>query len=218
MTSYLRLFPLNTVLFPGATLSLRIFEDRYKEMLRECLSADRRFGVCLIKKGEEVGGEAEPYRVGTVARIEAIGAPTRGGLPIEVIGERRFRIVRLDRTKAFLGAQVNPFDDVESNLPPSDFVRYAVKAGKDFVSLLLASRGVWKAGLGVPDDPVALSYFLGLAATDAALRDKQKLLETESLLQRLQAGVALLEQESKQLRAAIMRSGPGLQESRFSTN
>ena len=100
MARYLPLFPLNTVLFPGANLQLRIFEPRYKTMLKECLDADRRFGVVLIKSGVEAGGPAEPHPVGTVARIESIGAPTRSGLPLDLVGERRFRVLSLDRSKA----------------------------------------------------------------------------------------------------------------------
>ena len=47
----LPLFPLNTVLFPGAALPLQIFEERYKQMLQDCLAADSRFGAVLIKEG-----------------------------------------------------------------------------------------------------------------------------------------------------------------------
>ena len=72
MSETLPIFPLNTVLFPGAPLPLRIFEPRYREMLQACLEADRRFGVALIKSGQEVGESAEPYEIGTVARIEKV--------------------------------------------------------------------------------------------------------------------------------------------------
>ncbi|MCH8222137.1 MAG: LON peptidase substrate-binding domain-containing protein [Chloroflexi bacterium] len=72
MSETLPIFPLNTVLFPGAPLPLRIFEPRYREMLKRCLDGDRRFGVALIKSGPEVGGPAEPHDVGTVARIERV--------------------------------------------------------------------------------------------------------------------------------------------------
>jgi hypothetical protein len=47
------LFPLRTVLFPGGFLPLRIFEQRYLKMVRDCASADTGFGVCLIREGEE---------------------------------------------------------------------------------------------------------------------------------------------------------------------
>lgn len=218
MARYLPLFPLNTVLFPGATLALRIFEPRYKAMLRQCLDSDRRFGVVLIKSGDEVGGPAQPHAVGTIARIESLDAPTRGGLPLEVTGERRFKIVSLDRSKPYLAGQVEPYDDVESNIPPSDLVRYARDAASSFVSLILAARGAYSASLGVPGDPVALSYFMGIVAADAPVRSKQKVLEADGVALRLQAGIALLEEEAARLRAAVMRAGPGAQESRFSTN
>ena len=57
----LPLFPLNSVLFPGESIPLQIFEDRYKQMLKDCLNADSRFGIVLIKSGREVGSPAEPH-------------------------------------------------------------------------------------------------------------------------------------------------------------
>ena len=56
----LRLFPLSLVLFPGMTLPLRIFEERYKLMIGECIDNQLPFGVVLIKEGQEVGGTAVP--------------------------------------------------------------------------------------------------------------------------------------------------------------
>ena len=63
----LRLFPLNTVLFPGMRMPLHIFEERYRIMIRECIEEDAPFGVLLIKAGAEVGSGAVPHDVGTVA-------------------------------------------------------------------------------------------------------------------------------------------------------
>ena len=97
-------------------------------------------------------------------------------------------------------------------------MRYGRKAARRFVGLLLAARGAYSAGLSVPSDPVALSYFMGIVAADAPLRARQKVLEADGLALRLQAGIALLEEEGERTRPAIMRAGPGEQESRFSTN
>ncbi len=218
MSYRLPIFPLHTVLFPGATLELRIFESRYKAMLKECMEGDRRFGVALIKRGEEVGGHAEPHRVGTVARIEKISPPARSGLPIEFVGERRFRIISLDRSLPYLTAQVEPFDDVESLPPPSDLIRHARHEARRFISVLLAARGVWSGSLKLPSEPMALSYFIGMMAAEAPQRSRQKVLEADSLTARLQAGIALIDEEAHRLAPAIMRSGPGQQESRFSAN
>ena len=49
------LFPLNTVLFPGGPLPLRIFEARYIDLVRRCLREGTGFGVVLITEGEEAG-------------------------------------------------------------------------------------------------------------------------------------------------------------------
>ena len=62
------LFPLNTVLFPGGPLPLRIFESRYIDMISERMKADAPFGVLLIRSGQE-SGPAKTYGVGTLARI-----------------------------------------------------------------------------------------------------------------------------------------------------
>ena len=63
------LFPLNTVLFPGGMLPLKVFEQRYIEMTKTCLRDSRPFGVCLIREGHEVGTAAVPEPVGCLAAI-----------------------------------------------------------------------------------------------------------------------------------------------------
>ena len=68
-TQELPIFPLNTVLFPGETIPLQIFEDRYKLMITECIEKNTRFGVALIREGKEVGGPAIPYQIGTIVSL-----------------------------------------------------------------------------------------------------------------------------------------------------
>ena len=87
------LFPLNTVLFPGGRLPLRIFEQRYMDMAKACLRNGSAFGVCLIREGREVGSPAIPADIGTLARIGAWDMPQLGMLHITAHGEQRFRIV-----------------------------------------------------------------------------------------------------------------------------
>jgi hypothetical protein len=86
------LFPLNTVLFPGGPLPLRIFEPRYIDMVRRCLREQRGFGVVLIRSGNEVG-PAEFESVGTLARIVDFHALADGLLGLVNVGERRFRVI-----------------------------------------------------------------------------------------------------------------------------
>ncbi|MGH8709110.1 MAG: LON peptidase substrate-binding domain-containing protein [Burkholderiales bacterium] len=88
----LPLFPLQTVLFPGGRLPLRIFESRYMDMAKVCLRDGAPFGVCLIREGGEVGAPAVPMDVGCLARISAWDMPQLGVLQVQARGERRFRI------------------------------------------------------------------------------------------------------------------------------
>jgi Lon protease-like protein len=90
------LFPLNTVLFPGGPLPLRIFETRYVDMVRHCMRERCPFGVLLIRAGSEVGasGAGEVSPVGTTARIVDFNALPDGLLGITCIGERKFSVTR----------------------------------------------------------------------------------------------------------------------------
>lgn len=90
----LPIFPLNTVLFPGGPLPLRIFEPRYLDMVRRCLRERSSFGVVLIRAGAEVGSVAHTASVGTSARIVDFDTLEGGLLGLTCRGERRFRLVR----------------------------------------------------------------------------------------------------------------------------
>ena len=90
----LPLFPLHTVLVPGAALDLRVFEPRYLDLVRECGRAGRGFGVCLILDGREAGAPATPAAFGTEALIEDFGTTGDGLLSLRVRGRRRFHVLR----------------------------------------------------------------------------------------------------------------------------
>jgi uncharacterized protein len=88
----LPLFPLNTVLFPGGALPLRIFETRYVDMVRHCMRDGSSFGVVLILTGAEVGAIGDMAEVGTTARIVDFNPTPDGLLGITCMGDRKFRI------------------------------------------------------------------------------------------------------------------------------
>jgi len=91
-TSRLALFPLHTVLFPGGTLPLQIFEPRYLDLVRECARTGEGFGVVPIREGREAGGAAQPHPIGTLAKIEDWSQGSNGLLNILVRGGERFNI------------------------------------------------------------------------------------------------------------------------------
>jgi len=92
------LFPLQTVLYPGGPLSLRIFETRYLDMVSRCLKEEQGFGVCLIREGSETG-TARIHMTGTLARIRDWSQGPDGLLHILARGEQRFHVHSL-RIKA----------------------------------------------------------------------------------------------------------------------
>ncbi len=87
------LFPLKTVLLPGNTLVLKIFEPRYLDMIATCMRESGVFGVVLIHKGEETLVDADIYSVGTTAAISDWENRADGLLGISAIGIDRFEIV-----------------------------------------------------------------------------------------------------------------------------
>lgn len=91
--SELPIFPLNTVLYPGGTIQLRIFEQRYLQMITQCMKTDSPFGVCMIADGREAGVPAVPHAVGVKASITSWDMEQLGLLHVQARGGERFRIL-----------------------------------------------------------------------------------------------------------------------------
>jgi Lon protease-like protein len=175
------LFPLNTVLFPGGTLALRIFEPRYMRMVSDCLKGDAPFGVCLIRSGSEVGTAAKPYRIGTLARIVDWEQRPDGLLGITARGERRFSVGQCQMDAQQLQhAEATLLDEA----PPTEI-------GPDFQPLVeLLQRiidqlgGAYAPQQGRDGDAGWVGYRLA-ELLPLPLRDKQRLLEVSDPIQRL---------------------------------
>ena len=90
------LFPLRTVLYPGGPLPLRIFEQRYLDMISRCMKTDSPFGVLLIRKGSETG-PTETFDIGTLARITDWYQGSDGLLGVTATGTERFRLLSARR-------------------------------------------------------------------------------------------------------------------------
>lgn len=191
----LPLFPLSTVLFPYAQLQLHVFEDRYRQMVRECLEFDRPFGIVLIRSGEEVGGPAEPYMVGTTVRIVKVHTFDDGRMDIQVQGERRFRIRKLEETRPFLVGFVEPVIELETeDTPRADAL--VLKATEDFQLWIkrIFERQDFRVQVKFPEDKVALSFTIANLLPMENL-EKQRLLEITDTLERLQGLIPILEDQ-----------------------
>lgn len=122
------LFLLNTVLFPGGRLPLRVFETRYMDMVKACLRADAPFGVCLLAQGEEVAAPdapaAQAHMIGTLAKIADWDMPQLGILNIVVHGGQRFRILGQHTAESGLvRAEVELLPDPPVTPIPGDYAR-----------------------------------------------------------------------------------------------
>jgi len=119
------LFPLNTVLFPGGPLPLRIFEARYLDMISHCMRHESPFGVLLIRDGDEAG-VSTTHNVGTLARITDWYQGSDGLLGITAIGEQRFRLIASQRQDDGLNIGEIEVLDSEPNLPlPEEYEEIA---------------------------------------------------------------------------------------------
>lgn len=94
----LPLFPLNTVVFPGGRLPLRIFEQRYLDMVKQAIADNTPFGICAIREGTETGTPAVPHAVGTRVIVTDWDMPETGILHIDTQAQERF-VIRSTRTE-----------------------------------------------------------------------------------------------------------------------
>ncbi|MCH2523862.1 MAG: LON peptidase substrate-binding domain-containing protein [Dehalococcoidia bacterium] len=114
MDNNLRLFPLNTVLFPGMTIPLSIFQERYRKLITECINNEEPFGVLLLRNGLDTDEKNEDlYSVGCTARITDSLPQQDGTILISSRGEKRFRLLELTQKEPFLIGKVDyPVDEI----------------------------------------------------------------------------------------------------------
>ena len=116
------LFPLNTVLFPGGVLPLRIFEPRYLDMVSDCLKSDTGIGVVLIKDGAETGKAADTYDTGTLSGISYWHKRPDGILGVTLKGDQRFRILSTTVQKnQLLVAEVELLPELKTTELPGSY-------------------------------------------------------------------------------------------------
>ena len=199
---WLPLFPLNTVLFPSDALPLQIFEERYKQMMQDCLDSDSRFGVVLIKAGSEVGEPAIPHSTGTVAHIIQVNRVEDGRMFISVAGQQRFVIKEITQHRPYMAAQVELLgDELDEDIPPTEMqaIRQVVN---EHVRLSLGLRGGWVREARAPSDPAALSYYIA-GLLPVGPQEKQALLEEPTVSKRLEAELDLLRREVEPMKRRV---------------
>tara|TARA_Y100001968_G_C19340414_1_gene709199 strand:- start:168 stop:827 length:660 start_codon:yes stop_codon:yes gene_type:complete len=195
------LFPLNTVLFPGATIPLQIFESRYLTMIEDCLKDDSIFGIVLIKSGKEVGDKPNPYSVGTTAKITSVKNISVNRLYITAVGEEKFEILETFNDEPYMSADVEILPNLDIfDEPPSDEIDEAREIASKHLQSVLGLSGGWveNALNPTPSNPESLSYFIAqMLQLDP--KNRQKLLEEPSSRERLKDCIKFLNNETESM-------------------
>ncbi|HZP57659.1 MAG TPA: LON peptidase substrate-binding domain-containing protein [Dehalococcoidia bacterium] len=197
----LRLFPLQTVLFPGMRLPLHVFEERYKAMVRECIEEDAPFGVALIRSGPEVGGPAVPHDVGTTAVISQVEYLENGRMNLMTIGRERFRILAVTTTSPYLRAEVEPLAQAAEAWTPELTAR-AEGIFAAYLQTYLALGSQWTRGVELPADPGEAADYIA-ARMDIAAPLKQELLEELSPSARVRRELEILTGELPEMQVRL---------------
>ncbi len=179
------IFPLNIVLFPGQSLPLHIFEERYKAMLQRCLRERIPFGLVLIKESSR-GGRGTPHSIGTFARVTqveevaegrcSLPAPHRGSCyHIMCRGDKRFRVTTLDRREAeYLVGDVEAFADEAAPPPALAMVGERVATLFDeYYRSVVALMGGWQRE-ALPSHRTVLLDVDNLSRRQAGLADREQ--------------------------------------------
>ena len=188
----LPLFPLDLVLLPHTNLPLHIFEERYKEMIQDCLRSGWEFGMLAVE-GQSVHG------IGCTAFIsEVLEKFPDGRLNILVRGRRRFEISQLDDAKSYLRGKPEFFDDDATESPAAEEVReHAIQLYRRLLDLAKWDDQSLQGPSPIITD-MQLSYKM-VAGLPASLEWKQSLLELRSERQRLDQVIRYFEQLIKSL-------------------
>lgn len=189
------LFPLGVVLLPGLPLPLHIFEERYKQMIGECVEREEVFGM-VAYTGSQIKS------VGCTARVsEVLQRYEDGRLDIMTVGERRFVISEQDESKPYLQGWVEYFDDEEEELEDRD--RELALKGlilRDELSRLLGSAGDHDGSGAMELQEIS---FVLAGSQGFSLEEKQAFLEMISTRERLRKAVPALEKLIERLKVTL---------------
>ncbi len=190
----------NAILFPQALLPLYIFEDRYRQMLDDCLASDRMFSVVLTQRESgKQSGELKPYDVAGLGIIRVAVAKEDGTSNIILQGVSRVRICDFVAKKPYPIAQIEPLRTLHADAVEPDPLSAKVEE-------LLSARA--KLDMALPDH--VAKYLTTMRDADnladlvsftllSDFYEKQEILETLDLRLRLQKLIRLLDKERNQL-------------------
>ncbi|HUL26377.1 MAG TPA: LON peptidase substrate-binding domain-containing protein [Streptosporangiaceae bacterium] len=222
MSETMPLFPLGTVLYPGVMLPLHIFEERYRQLVRDLLDGPepRQFGVVAIRKGRETGvdGISALHEIGCTARLRQVMRHEDGRFELVTVGAQRFRLAGLDHSRPYLRGETEPLAEETGDEAAAARAVPAVQAAfREYLDTLATQGAAEISAPGLPDEPVLLSYLVA-ASMVVDLSDRQALLAEPDAASRLAAERALLARETRMLRRLTSAPATDLRNTPYNPN
>jgi Lon protease-like protein len=217
----LPMFPLNAVLYPGVTLPLHVFEDRYRALVQHLLSledpADRVFGSVAIREGYEVGdhGAQSLFRVGCRLQLTEVATNADDSYDIVAVSLDRIQLDRLDGSGAFPVGQVRELPEPAVDVPEHVVERARATFSAYRMALTEFRSDPYDGTL--PRDPEYLSWTLA-ACAPLPMSERQSLLEAADAEERLILVTDLLRAELRAMNVIPSLPATDVARNRWSPN
>jgi len=215
------MFPLNTVLFPGVTVPLHVFEERYRALVEHLLGiedpAERTFGTVAIREGYEVGshGAQSLFRVGVRMQLTEVELHPDGSYDIEAVGIERIQMDALDGSGPFPVGEIQ--DLPEPAVVADDHVVERARTTFSAYRLALTEFGEDPYDGSLPRDPEYLSWALA-ACAPLPMAERQGLLEAGDAEERLILVTDLLRSELRAMNVIPSLPATDVARNRWSPN
>jgi Lon protease-like protein len=222
VTEKMPMFPLNTVLFPGVSVPLRVFEDRYRALVHRLLTVaepeNRLFGSVAIREGYEVGdhGSQSLHRIGCYLQLTESVSHDDGTFDIVAVGRGRIRLDGLDGSGSYLEGTVERLEDTDGAVR-EETVEVALATFETYRTTVSEVSDADVLVGDLPHDTTWLSW--SLAATCLlTMRQRQTLLEAPTAAIRLALAIDMLHREIRAMRAVPSLPATDVARTRWSPN
>ncbi len=221
MTDRLPMFPLNSVMFPGVTVPLHVFEDRYRALMHHLMRiedpADRLFGSVAIREGYEIGdhGAQSLFRVGVRLQLTEVEARADGTFDVVAVGLDRIRLDKLERGDLFPVGEVADLPEPTVRVPRDLVERARATFTAYRIALSEISADPYRGAL--PTDPAYLSWVLA-ACAPLPMSERQQLLEASDAEERLALVTELLRSELQAMNVITSLPATEVARTRWSPN
>jgi len=196
----LPIFPVpEVVMFPEMNLPLHIFEEKYKQLISDCLKSDKLFGIVLEKEGNLCA------KIGTLVEIIDVETLEDGLMNILIEGKKRFEIVSFLTEEPYYVAEIQSYEDTDTEIDnelKSSLKQIRQLASKALKTFDLISEEEQSRKIKLPNKPEELLFLIATNLT-CPHEEKQFILETRSIKDRAEKIIPLLDEELEKLKVLL---------------